>query len=88
MSTEIIMAIILIASFLEIFTKLFSKVLEKLIKTFKLGDKIPMKLDVVFKLIWVALLLVSAVYFMFAGVEILAKFLGINLDQGLFDIFK
>ncbi|WP_066502109.1 hypothetical protein [Abyssisolibacter fermentans] len=88
MKTNIVMFIILLASSLEIFLRVFSKVITKIFTLLKKDSKIPVKIDIVFKLIWVALLLVSAVYFMFKGVDALAKLFGIPLDKSIIDIFK
>lgn len=88
MTKEIIVLILLVLSGIEIFFNVFTRIFEKLIGLFKKGFSFNEKAGGIFKLIFVAIFLVSVFYFLFLGLKVFADFLGISLDQNIFDIFR
>lgn len=86
MKTNVIMAIMLILSSLEVFMNVFTKIFHKIdnkLRQKKQGEK---QEHVKFKLFWIAVLLTSAVYFMFKLVYLLARVFGIPLDKSIIDL--
>ncbi len=84
MNRTSIMAILLITSGLEIFFNIFSNIIKKLSKNYKKDSKG----NTIFKLIWVALFLITSIYFLFILIEVFAGWFGVPLDKNIFEIFK
>lgn len=87
MTVKITVLILLILSTVEIFFNFFSKILKAIISKFNPNFQLGEKPKAALKLIVVAVLFASVIYYLVVGVKFFADLLGISLNQSIFDIF-
>ncbi|KNF09187.1 hypothetical protein CLPU_4c02330 [Gottschalkia purinilytica] len=88
MTLKVYMLIVIILGILEIFFSVFTLLVESIMRVFNKNFKLSEKAKGIIKLFFVALFMISVIYFIAQTVKVLANIFGISLDKSILDIFR